>query len=121
MTTLTALGTVPEWTITDRLRKARELTGMDQTEFADALGVSRSTVSNYERGSRVYRRPVLLAWAMSSGVPLEWLHTGQQSAPQPGPVEGLDECAVRELNPQPADKAHGFGSYVAAIAPLRAA
>ena len=82
MNTETRLGTVPEWTIPDRLRKARELTGLDQSEFANALGVSRGTVSNYERGSRVYRRPVLLAWAMCAGVPMEWLQ-GEQESPRP--------------------------------------
>ena len=49
--------------------------------------------------------PVLLAWAMRSGVSMDWLLTGQQTAPHPGvPDEGLQEqCAVRDLNPQPAD------------------
>ena len=44
-------GQVPEWSIEDRLRKARDLTGLDQDEFAELIGVSRGTVSSYERGS----------------------------------------------------------------------
>lgn len=75
--TIATLGTVPEWTITDRLRKARELTGLDQGEFANDIGASRGTVSNYERGSKTHSRSVLMTWAMRSGVPLEWLTTGR--------------------------------------------
>ena len=73
-------GHVPEWSITDRLRKARELTGLDQTEFADLIGVSRGTVSSYERGADTHKRPYLLAWAIGSGVSLEWLITGKELA-----------------------------------------
>jgi len=74
-------GNVPQWTITDRLRKSRELTGLDQIEFADRIGVSRGTVSNYERGSKSHQKSTLMTWAMGSGVPLEWLLTGQESSP----------------------------------------
>lgn len=65
-----------EWTIADRLRKAREATGLDQTEFAKLIGVSRGTVSNYERGVDSYKRPVLLAWAADTGVTVDWFMTG---------------------------------------------
>ena len=73
-------GQVPEWSLTDRLRKARALTGLDQDEFADLIGVSRGTVSSYERGADTYKRPYLLAWATGSGVSLEWLTTGKELA-----------------------------------------
>lgn len=85
MTTATTSRGVPEWTITDRLRKARELTGLDQGPFADNIGVSRGTVSNYERGSRTHKKSVLMTWAMGSGVPLEWLMSGEQGAPDNTP------------------------------------
>jgi len=71
-------GQVPEWSIEDRLRKARDLTGLDQDEFAELIGVSRGTVSSYERGSDTHKRPYLLAWAMGSGVSYEWLVTGRE-------------------------------------------
>lgn len=80
-------GNVPQWTITDRLRKARELTGLDQGEFASDIGASRGTVSNYERGSKSHKRSVLMTWAMRSGVPLEWLLTGQATPDAPAPME----------------------------------
>ena len=73
-------GQVPEWSLTDRLRKARALTGLDQDEFAELIGVSRGTVSSYEKGSETHKRPYLLAWAIGSGVSYEWLVTGRELA-----------------------------------------
>ena len=36
----------------DRLRRARALTGMDQREFAERLGMSRTTVGRAETDTR---------------------------------------------------------------------
>lgn len=78
---------LPTFTVGDRLRKARELTGMDQKDFAAALGMSRNTVSNYEVGNTPPKRMALNAWALATGIPVEWLLTGQAADPSPdGPV-----------------------------------
>ncbi|RWZ52946.1 XRE family transcriptional regulator [Labedella phragmitis] len=58
----------PQFTVADRLRKARELTGLDQGEFAARAGFARTTVVNYELGHRVPRALYLRAWADASGV-----------------------------------------------------
>jgi transcriptional regulator with XRE-family HTH domain len=94
----------PQWDLADRLAKALRVSGVGASEMAEHLGVHRNTVGGYLHGHHVPMRAALIVWALRTGVPLEWL-TGQQPAPHPvGPVEGLaDECAVRELNPQPAD------------------
>lgn len=77
MSTLYESGIVPEFTTADRLRKARETLGLDQEAFANALGVSRNTVGNYELGKTTSRRKIVMrAWAMATGVPLSWLETG---------------------------------------------
>ncbi len=77
MTTSPA-GIIPEWTIADRLRKARELTGLERIEFADELNINRNTVTNYESGkTKRHQSIVLRAWAMRTGVPLRWLETGE--------------------------------------------
>ena len=72
-----APGIVPQFTQSDRLRKAREVTGLDQGQFAEVAGISRQTVSNYESGAREPRGLYLRAWAEASGVNLLWLETGE--------------------------------------------
>lgn len=95
MTEQTA-GATPEFTLGDRLRKARELMGMDQAPFAEHIGVSRGTVSNYERGLTEHYKPIVLrAWALASGVPLEWLESGTPPTNAPTPPDGGE--ALRRL------------------------
>jgi transcriptional regulator with XRE-family HTH domain len=78
--------TLPTFTRGDRLRKARELTGLSQDEFARQLEVSRSTITNYERDRSTRVRPIMLrAWSVATGVSVEWLETGEVD--QPSPVE----------------------------------
>lgn len=96
MTTQHQGDAVPEWTVGDRLRKAREVLGLEQGPFAELIGVSRGTVSNYERGTtRAYKPIVMRAWAMAAGVSLHWLETGMGSpaTPPPGPGKPSDELA----------------------------
>ena len=104
MSTQAGTGIIPEWTVADRLRKAREATGMDAREFADHVGISRNTVSNYENGKTTrINRPMLAAWSMATGVPAEWLATGKTPT-QPEPDGGQSvECTRRYSKPQPSD------------------
>lgn len=76
--TATGAPRIPDWTLGDRLRKAREHAGMEQGELASRIGVSRNTISNYElgRGQRPPKVIVLRAWAHECGVPYEWLTDG---------------------------------------------
>lgn len=67
---------VPEFQLRDRLRLARELQGLEQIEIAGELGISRATVSNYERGVTSPGKLVLNAWAVVCEVDVEWLKTG---------------------------------------------
>lgn len=81
---------VPEFTIADRLRKARERTGLDQAPFAAEIDVSKGTVSNYEsdRYTHQRKRIVLRAWALRTGVPLHWIETGD-APPTPDDDPGI--------------------------------
>jgi transcriptional regulator with XRE-family HTH domain len=78
MTTAVDFGHIPERTIGRRLRDAREDTGMSQSEFAEATGLSRRTISRCEQAVDLseIKRPTLLSWAFATNVPLEWLRTG---------------------------------------------
>ena len=76
MTEATHPASVPQWTLGDRLRKAREHAGLKQAELAGEIGIGRSSIVNYEMDRAEPSRPVLLAWAMRTGVSYEWL-TGE--------------------------------------------
>ena len=68
---------VPEFQLKDRLRLARELVNLEQSKVASELGISRATVSNYERGVTSPGKLVLNAWASICEVDVEWLRTGK--------------------------------------------
>ena len=72
---------VPEWTLADRLVKARRWAGLEQEELAEKAGIARSSMSKYENGHSVPRRPVLISWALATGVSLAWLETGDETTP----------------------------------------
>jgi transcriptional regulator with XRE-family HTH domain len=63
----------PEWTLGDRLRKARESAKLEQRELAETLGISRSLVSHYELDRGKPNKSVMRNWAWACEVPLEWL------------------------------------------------
>jgi transcriptional regulator with XRE-family HTH domain len=75
---LSQVAHVPTWTLADRLLKARTNAGMGQVELAQITGLSRQTVSNYERGIVTPRRSGVELWALATGVPLGWLLTGEE-------------------------------------------
>lgn len=68
-------GAVLEFTLGDRLRKAREHAQISVENMAATLGVSRNTVTSYERrpGKRGVPPMAVYAWAAATGVSLEWL------------------------------------------------
>lgn len=70
-------GFVPEWSIADRVRKARECAGLKQEEFAELVGMSRAGLARIEQGKGEPRRTTLIAIAFATGVSLDWLETGK--------------------------------------------
>lgn len=121
-------GLIPVFTIHDRLRKAREASGLDQHQLAEAMGVSRATVSNYETGfSSKPRKIVLNVWAMATGVPIQWIETG--TAPgsgddgSPDHEAGASKKLLRlDSNQQPSDyvtgEAHETGGTTEVAPPV---
>lgn len=66
---------VPEWTLGDRLRKARRYAGLSQQEMADALNVPVNRLGNWEAG---YNQPrsvvdIVNRWAEVTHVDVSWL------------------------------------------------
>ena len=62
--------------LADRLAKSLHVAGMTNLDMAKVLEVSPNTVSNYINGNTQPRRLYLREWALKTGVPIEWLETG---------------------------------------------
>lgn len=71
-----ATAVIPEFTVLDRMVKARQHAGLSQTELAEVLGVSLSTVRRLEDGSKIARAIELMGWASATGVSTSWLVSG---------------------------------------------
>lgn len=87
MTTAHRRGIIPPLPFEFRLEVARRHMGATQREFAELIGVSNNTVNRAERGYPV-KRSTLLAWAMVTGVDLDWLEHGTVPT-DGGPDQGM--------------------------------
>ena len=75
----------PQFTIHDRLRKAREVADLEQAELAARIEVDRGTISNYETGKVTrLKAPVLKRWALACEVDVDWLIDGIEDGPDGG-------------------------------------
>ena len=66
-------------TFADRLRKERQKTGMNQTDFGALGGVAKSAQINYEKGERSPGADYLLA-LIPYGIDVSYLLTGERVA-----------------------------------------
>lgn len=92
MDVLTEGRRIPEWTVADRLRKARQTAGLTQQELAEEIDVCKRSIAAYEAGKPI-RRPALLSWAIRCQVPMVWLQTGEGPSTPPGGITSTDFCA----------------------------
>lgn len=60
----------PEWTVTDRLVKARDTAGMTQDAMAERLGLSRKTIMWHEKSPPPW---FAMAYAEVTGIRFEWI------------------------------------------------
>jgi transcriptional regulator with XRE-family HTH domain len=94
MTVETSQGVIPQWTVPDKIRKAREHAGLSQQELADRLSVTRTSVINWERGHTRPLRLILRLLAQETGVDEQWL--GQE-----GPLISLHTDIPAGIPAQP--------------------
>ncbi|WP_086462106.1 helix-turn-helix transcriptional regulator [Agreia sp. VKM Ac-1783] len=87
-------------TIHGRLRAARLMAGLEQGDLADALGVSRGSVSNYETGKSEPVASVFVNWARLTEVSLDWL-AGGLNKKAPDSVESGADGVVRPKGFEP--------------------
>jgi transcriptional regulator with XRE-family HTH domain len=78
MTQQTAPGAIPELTLGWRLRMSLDHAGISVQTMAEQLGVTRATLSRWmsDKGKRP-NRAYISQWALGTGVPFEWLNTGE--------------------------------------------
>lgn len=113
--TMNPAGAIPKMnTLPNRLRVARDYAGLSQTELSDAAGLSRTTISAAEAGLKTPARATITVWAFACGVDVEWLRTGNESAPSPDGDGADDPSRLRESNPRPIHYKPSVFSLVAA-------
>lgn len=83
-----------EFTLGDRLAKARKRTGMTQQQLADRLGIDRKGVIRYESDLRVVPPAIVIAWSHFTDVSIEWLNGSPIPGPDGGPDGGPDDGGV---------------------------
>lgn len=74
---------IPTFDMSDRLRKAREITGLSQEEFAEHAGISRATIGNAESGRKTPHKSTVKLWALATGVDAFWILNGYEKSPSP--------------------------------------
>lgn len=93
----TESGRIPSWTLGDRMAKSLKSAKVTREAMAAYLDVSLGTVSTWT-GDRIRpSKQTLRLWALRTGVPLEWLQTGQtHESPHPAGPEGGDVAATND-------------------------
>jgi transcriptional regulator with XRE-family HTH domain len=86
--TADSTGSVPSWSLGDRLAKARKVADVTAQQLAADIGISRDSVRRYEADDFTPKAHVLMAWALRCGVPYVWLATGE--TPPNNPEGGVD-------------------------------
>lgn len=76
------------FTFADRLGKALHVSGVSTQEMADALGVTRTTITNYTSGRTKPSKLQIKEWAFKTGAPIEWLINGIDPTENPHQTPG---------------------------------
>jgi len=81
----------------DRLRNAREASGMSQKLMASRLGVKCATVAKWESGKEDPRANRLQMLASLLNVPLMWLLAGSQRVPDASGDRSAEQVLQQKL------------------------
>ena len=94
---------IPEWTLADRLRKARQSVGMSQREFAEVLEVTASAYSQWEAGNNGPRDLVATARRIEllTRIPAAWILGVDDKNPRPDVPDGGQVLPRLDSNQQP--------------------
>ncbi|MCB2413683.1 helix-turn-helix domain-containing protein [Demequina sp. TTPB684] len=81
---------VPEWSLADKFRKARQSIDLDQRAFAEKLGVQSGTYQQWEAGRARPRHVVATAKRieMLTGISATWILGLETAEPRPASPNG---------------------------------
>ncbi|WP_349573136.1 helix-turn-helix domain-containing protein [Azotobacter salinestris] len=79
----------------ERVKQARGMAGLTQSELAERAGTVARQISLYESGAAMPRRTTLERLAHALGTDTEWLLSGEGTPPQVGAFEGT--VAIRKV------------------------
>lgn len=89
MSTQTHEELIPRLTLRWRLAMALDKSGLSVEAMAQQLGVNRRTVSRWINDDEApMRRVYKLQWALITGVPIEWLESGEMPTNGGGDDDG---------------------------------
>ncbi len=81
------VGKLPVWTFSDKIRKARDIAGLNQKAFAERVDLSPSSLAAYETGRATprFRDVGQLAKRiqLATGIPAAWFLTDDDPNPRP--------------------------------------
>jgi transcriptional regulator with XRE-family HTH domain len=63
--------------LNERLIELRKTLGLTQKEFADKIGIARTTLTGFELGKNIPTERTLISIVSVFGVNIEWLKTGE--------------------------------------------
>ena len=96
---------IPMWTLGDRLRKIRTMHGYTQSDFASAVGATKSAIAQWETDRARPRdlRAVALRIELATGVPAWWTLGLNAESRRPTMSDGGWQYTPRDSNPEPTD------------------
>ena len=87
-------GQLPVWGFSDKIRKARDIAGLGQKEFAARIDLNPSTLAAYETGRAAPRfndAPTLAKrLQLLTGIPADWFLVIDDPNPEPTPVAPVE-------------------------------
>jgi transcriptional regulator with XRE-family HTH domain len=98
--TMTAPMPLAVATLHSRLRRSRRAADISQVQLAEALGVSQSIVSRWERGEVEPPRGMVIAWAWLTSTDAGWLLGDATLAPRRRLRPSVDSSIVTIRYPQ---------------------
>jgi transcriptional regulator with XRE-family HTH domain len=93
-TELERAGSVPAWTLGDRMAKARRAASLSTNDMTEFLEAHRNSVTGWERDRIRPKLATLRLWAMRCGVPLDWLRYGVTESEDIAPRAQLKCIAI---------------------------